>query len=103
EWVAERIRGAGGTVEILEREGRPFVAGEVPASNGDRAPAVPAHAHLHRHPPDPLELWESDPWTLVERNGSLVARGVADDKAHLYMLLEATRLPGADCALPANG
>src|SRR6478736_3117697 len=35
EWVAERIRGAGGTVEIREREGRPFVAGEVPASNGD--------------------------------------------------------------------
>ena len=102
EWVAERIRGAGGTVEILEREGRPFVAGEVPASNGDGAPAVLAYAHLDVQPPDPLELWESDPWTLVERNDSLVARGVADDKAHLFMLLEATRLLAAAGDLPVT-
>ena len=51
-------------------------------------------------PPDPLELWESDPWTLVERDGKLVARGVADDKAHLYMLLKATEVLAAANELP---
>ena len=99
---SERIRAAGGEAEIQERGGRPLVIGRVAASTGAEAPTVLAYAHLDVQPPDPLELWESDPWTLVERNGSLVARGVADDKAHLYMLLEATRLLAAAGELPVN-
>ena len=102
DWAAERIRAAGGKAEIEERGGRPLVVGEVRASTGDDAPTVLAYAHLDVQPPDPLELWESDPWTLVERNGSLVARGVADDKAHLFMLLEATRLLADAGELPVN-
>ena len=66
------------------------------------APTVLVYAHLDVQPPDPLELWESDPWTLIERDGWLVARGVADDKAHLFMLLEATRLLAAAGELPGD-
>ena len=88
DWVAERIRGSGGDVEIEARDGRPLVLGEVPASRSD-APTVLAYAHLDVQPPDPLDLWDSDPWALAERDGLLVGRGVADDKAHLYMLLKA--------------
>ena len=100
EWAAAWIRQAGGTAELEERGGRPLVVGHVPASTGDAAPTVLAYAHLDVQPPDPLELWESDPWTLVERDGKLVARGVADDKAHLYMLLKATALLAAANELP---
>ena len=102
DWVAERIRAAGGTVEIQERGERPLVVGEVQASAGSGAPTVLVYAHLDVQPPDPLELWESDPWTLTERNGWLVARGVADDKAHLFMALEATRLLAAAGKLPVT-
>lgn len=101
EWVAERIRSAGGTVAIDEREGRPIVLGEVRASNGS-APTVLVYAHLDVQPPEPLELWESEPWTLTERDGLLVARGVADDKAHLYMLLKATQLLAQAGELPVT-
>ena len=102
DWVAERIRAAGGEADIQERGGRPLVVGRVVASTGAGSPTVLAYAHLDVQPPDPLDLWESDPWALVERNGSLVARGVADDKAHLYMILEATRLLAAGGELPVN-
>ena len=102
DWVAGRIRGAGGTAEIVEREGRPLVLGEVAASGGADAPAVLAYAHLDVQPADPLELWSSDPWTLTERDGLLVARGVADDKAHLYMLVKATELLAASGQLPVT-
>ncbi len=102
DWVADRIRSAGGTVEIEERNGRPLVLGEVRASTGAEAPTLLVYAHLDVQPPDPLELWASDPWTLVERDGMLVARGIADDKAHLYMLLKATSLLAEAGELPVN-
>ncbi len=102
EWVAERIRRAGGTVEIEQRNGRPLVIGEVPASGGGAAPTVLVYAHLDVQPADPLELWDTDPWLLTERDGLLVARGVADDKAHLFMLLKATELLAAASELPVN-
>ena len=102
DWVAERIRSAGGTVEIQQRNGRPLVIGEVAASTGAEAPRVIAYAHLDVQPADPLELWDSDPWELVERDGNLYARGIADDKAHLFMLLKATELLAGAGALPVT-
>ena len=102
DWVVQRIQGAGGTAEIEERNGRPLVVGEVRSSDGDDAPTLLVYAHLDVQPPDPLDLWDSDPWTLVERDGKLVARGVADDKGHLYMLLKATSLLAAARELPVH-
>jgi acetylornithine deacetylase/succinyl-diaminopimelate desuccinylase-like protein len=102
DWVTARITAAGGTFEIEEHNGRPLVLGEVRASNGDIAPTVLVYAHLDVQPPDPLDLWESDPWTLVEREDKLVARGVADDKGHLFMLLKATELLAAAGELPVT-
>ena len=102
DWVAARITAAGGTVEILDRGGRPLVIGEVPASSEGAQTTVLVYAHLDVQPPDPLELWDSDPWTLVERGGMLVARGVADDKAHLFMLLKAVQVLRAAGELPVT-
>ena len=93
DWVAERIRGAGGTADVVPwNGGRPLVIGEVAASEkADSAPSVLCYAHFDVQPPDPLDLWESPPFELAERHGWLYARGVADDKAHLFMLVEAAR------------
>jgi acetylornithine deacetylase/succinyl-diaminopimelate desuccinylase-like protein len=102
DWAAERVRRAGGTAEIQERAGRPLVVGEVAASTGPSAPTALVYAHFDVQPPDPLELWDSDPWELVERDGKLYARGVADDKAHLFMLLRATELLASADELPVN-
>ncbi len=100
-WVSDRIAAAGGTVEVEERGGRPLVLGTVRASSG-AGPTVLVYAHLDVQPPDPLDLWDSDPWALTERDGLLVGRGVADDKAHLYMLLQATKLLAAAGELPVD-
>jgi acetylornithine deacetylase/succinyl-diaminopimelate desuccinylase-like protein len=53
-------------------------------------------------PPAPLELWESDPFEPAIRDEWLYARGVADDKGQLWMLLHAAGLLAADGALPVN-
>jgi acetylornithine deacetylase/succinyl-diaminopimelate desuccinylase-like protein len=101
DWVAGRITAMGGSAEIEERNGRPLVIGEVSAST-DGAATVLVYAHLDVQPPDPLDLWESDPFSLVQRDGVLVARGVADDKAHLFMLVKATELLAGAGELPVT-
>jgi acetylornithine deacetylase/succinyl-diaminopimelate desuccinylase-like protein len=102
EWVAERIRGAGGTAEIARYDGRPLVLGQVQGSGGAAAPAVIAYAHLDVQPPDPSDLWQTDPWILTEQDGLLVARGVADDKTHLYLLLKAAEVLSREGELPVT-
>ena len=103
-WVAERIRDAGGTADVVPwNGGRPLVIGEVAASERpESAPTVLCYAHFDVQPPDPLELWDTPPFELAERDGWLYARGVADDKAHLFMLVEAARQLAESGELPVN-
>jgi acetylornithine deacetylase/succinyl-diaminopimelate desuccinylase-like protein len=103
EWVRDFIRGAGGEAELVETEKHPLVVGEVRASqNADEAPTVIAYGHFDVQPAAPLELWESEPFEPEVRDGSIYARGVADDKGQLYLLLKAAALLAAEGALPVN-
>jgi len=88
EWLAGFLRGAGGSAEVRETSTHPLILGDLPASNGP-APTVLVYGHVDVQPPDPLELWESEPFALEERDGWLYGRGVVDDKGQLYMLARA--------------
>jgi len=102
-WVAERIRAGAGTAELVPWGERPLVIGEIPASERpETAPTILCYAHFDVQPPDPLELWESPPFELTHRDGKLFARGVADDKGNLFMLVEAARQLADEDALPVN-
>jgi acetylornithine deacetylase/succinyl-diaminopimelate desuccinylase-like protein len=102
-WVAEHVRRAGGQAELVPWGERPLVIGEIGASAGaERAPTVLCYGHFDVQPPDPLELWDSEPFALVERDGWLFGRGVVDDKGQLYMLLKAAELLRAAGELPVN-
>jgi acetylornithine deacetylase/succinyl-diaminopimelate desuccinylase-like protein len=93
EWVCDMIRRAGGEAAVVDWRGRPLVVGEVRASlDGESAPTVLCYGHFDVQPPDPLELWDSPPFELRQRDGWLYGRGIVDDKGQLYMLLKATEL-----------
>jgi acetylornithine deacetylase/succinyl-diaminopimelate desuccinylase-like protein len=103
EWVRDFIRAAGGEAELVATEGHPLVIGELRASEGaDDAPTVIAYGHFDVQPEAPLELWDSPPFEPTVRDGWLYARGVADDKGQLYILLKAAALLAAEGALPVN-
>jgi acetylornithine deacetylase/succinyl-diaminopimelate desuccinylase-like protein len=103
EWVAERVRAAGGEAELVDWNGRPIAVGEVRASrDAATAPTVLCYGHFDVQPPDPLELWDSPPFELTRRDGWLYARGIVDDKGQLFMLLKATELLAAAGELPVN-
>jgi acetylornithine deacetylase/succinyl-diaminopimelate desuccinylase-like protein len=103
EWVRDLIRAAGGDCEIVDWDGRPLAIGEVPASDSPQtAPTVICYGHFDVQPPDPLELWESPPFELTSRGDRVYARGIADDKGQLYMMLAAARELAAAGTLPVN-
>ncbi|MBA2462534.1 MAG: M20/M25/M40 family metallo-hydrolase [Actinobacteria bacterium] len=103
EWVADKIRRAGGEAELVPYGKRPLVVGEIRASNGAaEAPTILCYGHFDVQPPAPLELWESDPFEATIRDEWLYARGVADDKGQLWMLLHAAGLLATEGALPVN-
>jgi len=101
EWLAEFVRGAGGEAEVVPTDTQPLIIGDLPSSNGS-VPTVLVYGHVDVQPPDPLELWESEPFALEARDGWLYGRGVADDKGQLYVLLKAAAELSAAGELPVN-
>jgi acetylornithine deacetylase/succinyl-diaminopimelate desuccinylase-like protein len=82
---------------------------------GDAPPAIYAHMkgtsdrtvlfynHYDVQPEEPLDLWDSDPFVLSERDGKWFARGVADDKGDILSRLWAIRaLKEGSGALPSS-
>jgi acetylornithine deacetylase/succinyl-diaminopimelate desuccinylase-like protein len=103
EWIADKVRRSGGEAELVPYGERPMVVGEIRASTDPaNAPTILCYGHFDVQPPAPLELWESDPFVATIRDEWLYARGVADDKGQLWMLLHAAGLLAADGALPIN-
>ena len=101
EWLAQFVRGAGGSAEVVQTDTFPLIVGDLPSSNGS-ASTVLVYGHVDVQPPDPLELWESDPFTLEQRGDWLYGRGVVDDKGQLYMLARAAAELAAAGELPVN-
>jgi acetylornithine deacetylase/succinyl-diaminopimelate desuccinylase-like protein len=101
QWVADFVSRSGGDAGLQDWNGRPLVIGELPAAQPD-APTVLIYGHFDVQPPDPLDLWESDPFEPTVRDDWLYARGVADDKGQLYLLLKAAQLLARDGGLPVN-
>jgi acetylornithine deacetylase/succinyl-diaminopimelate desuccinylase-like protein len=103
EWVCDFVRRAGGEAELRDWEGHPLALGEISASAGNgSAPTVICYGHFDVQPPAPLDLWQSDPFEVAVRDGRLYARGIADDKGQLYMLLKAAEELARENALPVN-
>jgi acetylornithine deacetylase/succinyl-diaminopimelate desuccinylase-like protein len=103
EWACDLVRRAGGEAELVDWAGKPLAVGEIRASSSARTqPTILVYGHFDVQPPAPLELWETPPFEPTVRDGYLYARGVADDKGQLYLLLKAAELLAAENALPVN-
>jgi acetylornithine deacetylase/succinyl-diaminopimelate desuccinylase-like protein len=88
DWVARMLEEAGAEARIMETDGHPVVYAE--AGEGPRA--LLSYGHYDVQPPEPLELWESEPFDPTVRDGGLYARGVADDKGDVLARIQALRL-----------
>jgi acetylornithine deacetylase/succinyl-diaminopimelate desuccinylase-like protein len=101
-WVCSFIRDAGGECEVVDWHGQPLAIGELRASAGGDAPTVLCYGHFDVQPPDPLDLWDSEPFEPEIRGDYLYGRGTVDDKGQLFMLLCAARELAQKGELPVN-
>ena len=66
------------------RESVPVLVGEL---NGAGASTVLFYGHYDVQPPDPLDQWESDPFTPTVKGDRVYARGAQDDKGQFFSFL----------------
>lgn len=93
--VAKSLRARGFDVQILPTGGSPVVFGE---RKGRSDQTLLVYDHYDVQPPEPLELWDSPPFELTQREGRLYARGVADNKGNFV-----ERLHAIDAILAVEG
>jgi acetylornithine deacetylase/succinyl-diaminopimelate desuccinylase-like protein len=89
ELTCEQMRSAGlQNVEVLRTgNSNPYAYGEWLGAPGK--PTVFLYAHHDVQPVNFSAHWQSDPWTLTQRDGRLFARGAADDKGAITAQLGA--------------
>ncbi len=87
-WLADHLRQTGFPVAEVwetgtaEHPGRPAVFAHWPAAEPG-ARTVLIYGHHDVQPVEPLEEWDSPPFTPAERDGLLLARGASDDKGQV--------------------
>jgi len=86
--VAALLTDAGFQTTVRPGDVGPFVAGEI----GEGAYTLVIYNHYDVQPEEPVDLWTSTPFDLVERNGALFGRGAADDKGEFVSRLAGWRL-----------
>jgi acetylornithine deacetylase/succinyl-diaminopimelate desuccinylase-like protein len=101
-WVAARLQAAGiEHVQVLPTGGHPVVYGDW--LHADDKPTILIYGHFDTQPVDPIELWDSPPFTPVVRDGRVYARGATDDKGNMLTpILAVEALLKAEGTLPVN-
>ncbi len=90
EYVLGKLREAGFTGEIHPTSRHPVVYGE--RIEDPSIPTVLIYGHYDVQPPDPLDLWESDPFEPTVRDGYVYARGAHDNKGQNFCHLKAMEI-----------
>ncbi len=105
DWLVRQLQGLGYRAESRPTPGHPIVVGHASAKRKD-APHLLFYGHYDVQPPDPLELWKTEPFAprLQQGDGTqeIVARGASDDKGQLMTFVEACRAFEANGGLPCN-
>jgi len=73
--------------EVLPSAGNPLVFAEKRVD--ESAPTVLVYAHYDVMPAEPLELWATEPFEPVVRDGRIWARGADDDKGQAMVQVKA--------------
>ncbi len=90
KWLETYLKDSGFEVQLWNKEGAPVVFAEN-CKKGKDAPTILIYNHYDVQPVDPIELWESKPFTPTRKGNSIVARGAQDNKGQCFYVIAALR------------
>ncbi len=83
KWKEILLAAGADKAEVMETAGNPVTYGEKIVN--PEAPTVMVYAHMDVMPVDPVELWNTNPFEPVVKDGKIWARGADDDKGQSFM------------------
>jgi acetylornithine deacetylase/succinyl-diaminopimelate desuccinylase-like protein len=86
-WVLGQLERCGFSGKIYPTERHPIVLARSPEAPG--APTLLVYGHYDVQPPDPLDEWQTPPFSPSIRDGYIYARGAADDKGQFLTYIKA--------------
>ncbi len=102
EWLQQHLQRLGLRAQVMETGGHPVVYADWLKAGADK-PTILIYGHYDVQPPEPFELWHSDPFKAEIRDGYIYARGSNDNKgqhfAHIKAIESYLKSAGA---LPVN-
>ena len=90
EWLKTFLEKLGFTVELWTKKDAPIVYATHCTAGKDK-PTLLLYNHYDVQPVDPIELWESDPFTPRKVKNSIFARGAQDNKGQCFYVLAALK------------
>ena len=102
EFIASRMGEAGlENIEVISTDRHPLIYADWLHKPGK--PTILCYGHYDVQPVDPLNEWTTPPFEPTIRNGSIYARGAADDKGQMYIHIKAVEaLHTVHGELPVN-
>ncbi|MDG2396143.1 MAG: dipeptidase [Flavobacteriaceae bacterium] len=106
-WVEKALKKVGcNKTKIFKTKGHPIVFGEQIID--PKLKTVLVYGHYDVQPPDPIELWDSNPFdpiikkTKLHPEGAIFGRGSCDDKGQVFMHFKALELMNLNGLLNCN-
>lgn len=100
-WLADELKRLGmAKVALIPTGGHPIVYGEWLGAPGK--PTVLVYGHYDVQPVDPLNEWESPPFSPAIRGDYIYARGASDMKAQIFAQLKAMECLAKNGDYPVN-
>ncbi|MBE6294634.1 MAG: dipeptidase [Bacteroidales bacterium] len=87
QWKKLLLEAGADKAQIMPSDGNPLVYAEKNVS--PQAPTVLIYSHYDVMPAEPLELWNSNPFDPVIKDGKIWARGADDDKGQAMIQVKA--------------
>ncbi|MBW6500835.1 MAG: dipeptidase [Bacteroidales bacterium] len=94
------IKAGAEKAEVFTTDGHPVVYAEKIISKD--VPTILVYGHYDVQPAEPLDLWDSEPFDPLIRDGKIWGRGADDDKGQLFMHLKAFEYMNETGTLPCN-
>ena len=89
QWLVDHLLAMGmQRAKVMPTAGHPVVYAEWMGAGKDK-PTVLIYGHYDVQPPEPFDLWHSEPFKPDVRGQNLYARGASDDKGQIFLHIKA--------------